>query len=102
MTADEAVQKIRAALRSRSQTRWSVRRGSGTASGWIDILPMPKELDEFGQVKQIHVDELNALFGGRVADNNGISIPASAEHRREYVDRANGLAPSVIGVPYWD
>jgi hypothetical protein len=31
-----------------------------------------------------------------------VSIAASSDYYREYMDRANGKQPSVIAQPYWD
>jgi hypothetical protein len=47
--------------------------------------------------------ELAALLG--LTDGQAqcpISIPASSDYRQEYIDRAEGRAPSVTGSPYWD
>ena len=32
----------------------------------------------------------------------GESIPASGDHRREYLDRAQGRTPAKIAQQYWD
>jgi hypothetical protein len=47
--------------------------------------------------------ELGRLFGyGEQAHHQGISIPASSDYYREFVDRAEGREPSVHAEPYWD
>jgi hypothetical protein len=33
---------------------------------------------------------------------NSVSIPASGAHRREYLERAQGLNPTTIAQAYWD
>lgn len=47
--------------------------------------------------------ELGRLLGLKgPVHQQGESIPASGNYWQEYVDRAEGRPPSVIGVPYWD
>jgi hypothetical protein len=46
--------------------------------------------------------ELAGLLGLEVVHSQGVSIPVGLDYYREYVDRAAGLTPSVVGVPYWD
>jgi hypothetical protein len=47
--------------------------------------------------------ELAGLLGIEASQaSGGVSIPASYDYRREYIDRAEGRTPSVIGKPYWD
>ena len=29
-------------------------------------------------------------------------FPAASDYYQEYIDRATGRTPSVIGIPYWD
>jgi hypothetical protein len=43
LTRDEAIRRIKAALKKRSGRAWSVTGGSGTAWGWITIQVPPKE-----------------------------------------------------------
>ena len=45
--------------------------------------------------------ELSELLGVTV-HHQGESVPAQADYRAEYVDRANGRPPSRVGVPSWD
>ena len=98
MERDEAIKRIRDALKKRSGKAWSVKHGRGTVSGWIDVDAPP--------ARQANADaeraELAKLLGLDAVHSGGVSIPASYEYRREYVDRAEGRTPSVIGVPYWD
>lgn len=100
---DEAITKIRAALKGRSAKRWSVRGGRGTSWGWITIIAPPARRGEHGEMTDEDCKELGALFGlNRPAHFQGISVPASSAHRQEYVARAEGRQPDVIGTPYWD
>ena len=32
----------------------------------------------------------------------GVKIPSSSAYYREFIDRAEGRKPSVLGEPYWD
>ena len=46
--------------------------------------------------------ELAKLLGLDVVWSQGVSIAAGNDYYREYIDRAEGREPSVIGKPYWD
>ena len=47
--------------------------------------------------------ELSVLLGlDRPVHQQGETIPASSDYWQEYIDRAEGRSPSVLGVPYWD
>ncbi len=47
--------------------------------------------------------ELAQLFGMDVRMcNQNVSIPASSDHYREYIERAEGRTPSKIAKDYWD
>lgn len=46
--------------------------------------------------------ELAALLGLARVHAQGESVPASSDYRAEYVARAEGRAPTVIGEQYWD
>lgn len=119
MDREEAIQRIKAGLRRRSGKQWSVTGGRGTAWGWlrIDAPPTRRRFDWEGQPVEEGVQpvegrgymsledrrELAALLG--LTDPihpKGESVPASHDHRQEYVDRAEGRTPSRVGVPYWD
>jgi len=48
-------------------------------------------------------EELARLLGlDGPAHHQGVRVPASNDYWQEYIDRAEGLAPSVVGAPYWD
>jgi len=89
---------IRTALHRRSGKRWSVRHGSGTAYGWIEIkAPGGHDLDDAQAV------ELQRLLGLREPVHfQGESIAAGNDYRREYLARARGATPMKHGAPYWD
>lgn len=102
MTRDEAIERIKAGLKARSGKRWSVRPGSGTASGWIHIRAMPSRCNEYGHMPDADAQELYLLLGLPGYSTQGERIPASQDYYQEYVDRAEGREPSIKGVPYWD
>ncbi|WP_133062524.1 hypothetical protein [Mycolicibacterium peregrinum] len=103
MDRDEAITKIRAALKDRSDKRWSVRGGTGTAWGWITIIAPPARRGEHGEMTAEDCAELGELFAlGHPAHHQGISVGASILYRHEYVARAEGRQPDVLGTPYWD
>lgn len=100
---DDAIAKIRAALKRRSAKRWSVRGGRGTTWGWITIIAPPARRGEHDEMTDEDCTELGELFGlDRPAHFQGIDVPASSAYRQEYVARAEGRQPDVIGTPYWD
>lgn len=128
ITRDAAIAAIRSALKRRSGKTWSVKGGRGTAWGWIRIdAPPRRQTWEFfkaddapdvpesyrgnerdkgeptGHMSPDDRAELGRLLGldGPV-HFQGESIPASHDHWMEYVDRAEGRAPSVVGEQYWD
>lgn len=98
---NEAIAIIRAELKRRSGKSWSVTGGRGTVWGWITVTAPPARRDRFGAMSDEDRAELAKLLGVDV-HHQGVSIPAGSDYRREYVDRARGLAPSTVGTPYWD
>ena len=103
---DDAIAAIRAGLRRRSGKAWSVRGGRGTSWGWITITAPPRRQDPEGCMTDEDRVELAELLGLGPAEGRahwqGVTVPASAQHRHEYIARAEGREPEVIGVPYWD
>jgi len=125
---DQAIARIKAALKKRSNKSWSVTGGRGTGWGWITIdappsrrtwsnrekpgtfAGRPEDYEEYdtekadaGHMSPDDRAELGKLFGfDKPVHFQGISIAASSDYRREYVDRAEGRTPSEIAKPYWD
>jgi len=98
---DATIKRIRAALRKRSGKPWSVRRGQGTAYSWLTIeSPPSRQVDGYNTPAELA--ELATLLGLETVHHQGESIPAGRDYRIEYIDRAEGRAPSRIGQPYWD
>jgi hypothetical protein len=103
MRRDETIAKIKAALKERSGKAWSVRGGEGTSWGWIYIRALPKRCNQHGHMDESTCKELGLLLAlERPAHLQGVRIPASDDYYQEYVDRAEGKTPSVVGEPYWD
>jgi hypothetical protein len=104
MDRNEAISEIKAALRRRSGKTWSVTGGKGTAWGWIKISAPPKRLTQpYSYMTPEDCAELAKLLGlDKPVHDQGESIPASSQYYREYVDRAQGKTPSIVGTPYWD
>jgi hypothetical protein len=103
MDRNEAMRKMKAALKARSGKSWSVTGGRGTSWGWISISAPPKRLDAHGYMTAADAAELGKLLGfDRPVHQQGESIAASTNHYLEYVARAEGRTPEVHGVAYWD
>ena len=101
MTRNETIKAIRTALRTRSGKAWSVKGGRGTSYGWITITSPPRRQTVYGYITDEDRVELGELLGVRV-HHQGVSIPGQSDFHREYVARAAGLTPAVVGVPQWD
>lgn len=115
---DEAIARIKSALKRRSGKTWSVTGGRGTAWGWINIDVPPRERcyhtlgpgaesksdsPNSGHMSIAARKELADLLGfDRPVHQQGVSIAASSDYYQEYIDRAEGKAPSKIAQPYWD
>jgi hypothetical protein len=90
---NEAISRIKAALRSKTGKSWSVRGDRGTAWGWIEVLPLPKEQPEKGQMSPEQSRLLATAFGlDAPVHYQGLSI--SPEERAAYVARAEKPLPS--------
>lgn len=98
---DATIARIRKALRERSGKPWSVKRGKGTSYSWLTI-ESPPSRQVNGENTPEELAELAQLLGLPEVHFQGQSIPAGSNYRREYIDRAEGRTPSVIGEPYWD
>lgn len=99
---DEAIKAIRAALKRRTGLPWSVTGGRGTSWGWITIMAPPKRRIEFGYMAPGDMATLAEALGLERVHEQGVGIAAGTDYRVEYVARAEGRAPSDVGVPYWD
>ena len=99
---NEAIARIRKALRKRSGKAWSVTGGRGTAWGWITIASPPKRREEYGYMSEADQKELAELLGLERVHHQGESIPASSDYRQFYVDRAEGRESMATPTPYWD
>lgn len=98
MERNDAILRIRKALKERSGKTWSVRGGTGTAWGWITIdVPPAREAN-----READLRELAQLMNVDKIHSQGMDIPASTDYWQEAVDRAEGRTPSVYGKPYWD
>jgi hypothetical protein len=100
---NEAIAEIKAAFKKRG-LKFSVTGGRGTAWGWIHIDLMPAEFKKLTdeQIKVRYAELYTAIGMDRCRQQSSEGIPASSDYYREYIDRANGIEPTVIGVPYWD
>jgi hypothetical protein len=98
---DETIKAIRTALKQRSGKTWSVTGGRGTAWGWITISAPPARRVN-GYMSDQDRAELAWLLGLRFVTPQGEHVPAGGDYYREYIARAAGLTPEVIGRPYWD
>jgi len=123
---DETIKAIKQALRVRSGKPWSVTGGRGTAWGWITIDAPPARrtwahrLKEGGsQYNSEDYEEYDSGVPGRgtspeeraelgrllgldgPAHHQGVNVPASSAHYREFIARAQGK-PAVVAEAYWD
>ena len=102
MDRKETIKRIGKALKDRSGKPWSVTGGRGTAWGWITIDAPPKRRTNDGHMTIEDQEELAKLLGRDRIHHQGVSIPAGNDYYIEYIDRAEGRPPSVVGEPYWD
>jgi hypothetical protein len=102
MDRNDAILRIKTALKLRSGKTWSVTGGRGTSWGWIRIGAPPKRCTEYNYMTEADQAELAALLGKEHVGIQGESVPASFEYRREYVARAEGRQPESFGESYWD
>lgn len=93
----DVAKRIRTALKKRSGKAWSVTGSRGTATGWITITANPNMT-----MTDEEQAELARLLAKETVHRQGERIPAASDYYREYLDRAEGRSPKVIGQPYWD
>ena len=123
---DDAIGRIKAALKRRSGKAWSVTGGRGTAWGWIKIDAPParctwqlqrkagatgntmENYEDYdtgttgGHMSPTDREQLRTLLGLTTLHHQGVSIMASTDAYNEYIDRAEGRSPTKIAEPYWD
>lgn len=108
MDRNETIKEIKAALKRRSKLRWSVTGGRGTAWGWLHINAAPARQDKnpdgspSGSMNAEDRAALAKLLGLPDVHHQGVSIASDSAYYQEYIDRANGRKPTVIGKPYWE
>ena len=127
MDRNETIKRIRTALKKRSGKAWSVTGGRGTAWGWLTITSPPKRCtghavkrpgaltdwpedytyqdtgEPNGNLTPAEQAELGQLLGlDKPVHHQGQDVPAGHDYWKEYIDRAEGRTPSVIGKQYWD
>jgi hypothetical protein len=91
MKRKEAIDRIRAALRMKSETSWSVRGDIGSAYGWIIVDALPRNLIN-GRMSNDDAKALANLFGLET-NIHGHHLLISPEEREEYVQRAESAEP---------
>lgn len=112
---NDVIKRIRKGLQERTGRAWSVTRGRGTSYCWINITAPNARLvcsrtsvcgpDCSHYRGYLSADDMSMLalaLGLERMHNQGESIPASNGHHVEFVDRAEGRKPRVVGVQYWD
>lgn len=87
---DEAIERIRAALKRRAGRSWSVRGGRGTAWSWIEVSAPPARRNEFGGISAEDANELSRIFGIGRHHFTGGCWSISREERERMVARAEG------------
>jgi hypothetical protein len=115
MDRNEAIKRIRAALKKSTGRAWSVTGGRGTAWGWITVDAPPRRRtadhrgEDVGEPGHYMTMEDRKTLGGimremqsGIAHHQGVSIPASGAYRRYYVALAEGEEPTDTPTPYWD
>jgi hypothetical protein len=101
-TPSEAATLIRQALRARSGRAWSVTNSRGTSWGWIKIHVPPARRGDRAAEDAEYAELARLLDLPEHEARGGVSIPASSDFWAEYVARAQGLRPTVLGKTYWD
>ena len=99
LSRNAVIARLKTALRARSGRAWSVTGGRGTTYGWITIDTVPSRRGDL-TIRAADQRELANMLGLDGVHHQGVSIAASHDYYREYIDRAEGRVPSVIGHPY--
>jgi hypothetical protein len=92
---------LRAELRRRTGRTWSVTGGKGTSWGWITVTAPPARRDRFGSMTEQDAQDLARALDLDTAHHQGVLIPASSAHRREYLARVREQDYTVAAA-YWD
>jgi hypothetical protein len=61
----------------------------------------PRRLSDFGGMAEPDCSELGEALGLPDVPWAGVLIPPTPNHYSEYVDRAEGRAPTLVGDPHW-
>jgi hypothetical protein len=96
--------RISSGLTRRSRLRWDVYGGPLGSYGRLTIASPPNRRDAGGAMSENDRRELAALLGldGPVGPEGAVIVGGS-DHYVEYIDRAEGRAPRVIGETHpWD
>jgi hypothetical protein len=96
---DDAIARIRAALKRRTGRPWSVRGGRGTAWSWIEVSAPPARSDEFGRISIEDANTLARIFGLPANHFLGGCWSISREEREHMVARAEGLGVEDLDRP---
>lgn len=102
MSRADVIKRIRDGLRRRSGKAWSVTGGRGTAYGWLRIISPPRRRPG-GSMTDDDRAELGKLLGlNGPAHRQGVLVADSSAYYAEFIDRAEGVQPQILGEPYWD
>lgn len=86
---NDAIRRIKAALKAITGKAWSVTGGNGTSWGWIDIQGLPRNRNEYGYTNAADRAELVAATGYLV-HHQGLAI--SPDDRRGFVEHIEELS----------
>ena len=101
---DIAIARIKAALKRRTGHSWSVTGGRGTAWGWIEVTTPPAHQRKHGRTEMSRGEciALARVLGLESVHNQGWSIPAGGDYRKDAVMRAEKGMSDVTPEQYWD
>jgi hypothetical protein len=98
---NDAIKRIRTALKKRTGRAWSVKGGRGTGWGWIKISAPPRRIFNWSMTEE-DARILAEALGLDPRGSHCFSIPSGGDYYTEYVDRAEGREPRTHGKQYWD
>lgn len=96
------IKSLRSVLKARTGRTWSVTGGQGTAWGWITIQAPPARQEDGYYTSDEDREILALALGVDNVHRQGVSVPASPDHRREILEQAHGLLVSKGASQYWD